>query len=91
MKIDLLEQKRKRCYSCSKLFEPYTLFRTSKEPLKITPKVVLFKLDTYSPKGRKVELCPTCKIQKFQNLGETLTRSKYKISINTIVRMVSEV
>ena len=91
MKIDILEQKRKRCYSCSKLFEPYTLSRTSKEPLKITPKVVLFKLDTYSLQGRKVELCPTCKIQKFQNLGETLTRSKYKISINTIVRMVSEV
>jgi hypothetical protein len=91
MKIDILEQKRKRCYSCSKLFEPYNLFRTSKEQLKLTNKMVVFKLDTYSPKGRKVELCPTCKIQKFQNLGETLSRSKYKISRNTIVRMGSEV
>ena len=90
MKIDIIEQKKKRCYSCSKLFEAYTLYRSTKEPLKITTKVVLFKLDTYSPKGRKVELCPSCKIQKFQNLGETLSNSKYKISSNFIVRMEPE-
>lgn len=91
MKIDILEQKKKRCYSCSKYFEPYNLLRTSKLPMKVTSRMVLFKLDSYSPKGRKVELCPSCKIQKFYNLGETLTKARYKVSRNTIVRIDPEV
>jgi hypothetical protein len=90
MKVEIMNQKKKRCYSCNKYFEPYSLTRSIQEP-KTIGKVVLFKLDIYSLKGRRVGLCPTCKIQKFLNLGDTLKRSKYKISRTTVVRMEPEV
>lgn len=81
--------KKKRCYLCKRGFEPYNL-TIPKKVSKGEDKQIHFKLDTYSNKGRLVELCPSCKIQKFINLGETLSKAKYSINRTVLVKITSE-
>lgn len=84
------DKKKKRCYTCNKFFEPYSLI-IPQEDIKISEgKLVGIKLGIFSLKGNKVELCPSCKIQKFINLGVTLTKAKYKISRNVMVTLTEE-
>jgi hypothetical protein len=83
-------KKRKRCYTCSKLFDAYNLVIPQEEVRLSEGKLVGIKLAIFSLKGNRVELCPACKIQKFISLGATLTKAKYRINKNYIVRMETE-
>ena len=90
MKVTInTEQKKKRCYTCKKSFEPYIL-NIPKEDIETSGTLVKFNLLITSPKGNKVELCPSCKIQKYMNLGKTLSNARYRIIKNYIVKLTQE-
>lgn len=89
MKVKVEEPKKKRCYVCGKRFQPFNLF-IPEEEAKITGKIVAVTFEFKSLAGRPISLCPSCKIQKFTNIGETLTKARYSIQRTWIVKMTQD-